>query len=1049
MKKKNAFTIYDASAGSGKTYTLVKDYLHLLLTSNSNDGYRNILAITFTNKAVAEMKTRILESLKSLSCTEKGRKEADLLKQLSEETGLSANEVEEKSSAILRNILHDYAAFEVSTIDGFTHRVLRTFAKDLDLPPNFEVELKTDDILTEAVDRVIHRAGEDRALTKVLISFVLAKTDDDKSWDISKDLFEIAKLLTKETDQPFLELLKNKSLQDFQNLSKKLKGQISSIEEGLTELANSFFELLERNDLEEKDFSGGYCPKFFEKIRKGNYDSKLDLKWQCDLEDKPLYPKRVPQSKRDILDGLQPQIDQLFKSAKKGILGLQFLEAIDKNLVPLSLLSSIQNEIEELKKENSVVLISEFNATIGKTVKDQPAPFVYERLGEKYRHYFIDEFQDTSQLQWQNLVPLVDHSLSGGQSAPNFGSLTLVGDAKQSIYRWRGGKAEQFMELCEDKNPFNLESKEDKKIFVLPSNYRSARTIVEFNNRFFNFSSSCFELEQHRQLFQKSSQEVVSDKEGYVNISFVEAENVEEEMLQYPAKVLGIILKLEKQGIQKSSICVLTRRRKESIAVANYLNEHAIPVISAESLLLSRSPEVCVVNAVLHFCLDGKSKNLKFEILDFLLNRNESEKGFDFLDRALQLDDQDFFDVLKELGIYMNLDFIHAVSVYEAVEYIIRSFKLVGRSNAYLQFYLDFVYETSHSEGFGIYSFLELWERKKDELSIVVPKGEDAVQIMTIHSAKGLEFPIVIYPFANNPVTDTSRESFWMNLPESLSSTISIAYLKASEKMKHWEGDAPALYEELYCNSQLDALNVLYVALTRPVQQLYIISKYELNKQGEENTGKFSGLLISYLRHIGLWNESAEYELGNPDELPEPAQEVVDSRQQESFYTSPTQGKGLSIITRAGAMWDSHQKKALEKGQLIHDLFSRIDTVHDVERVIGEAREEGLFGAEEEREIKNIIFEVVQHPELREYYAAGISNFNERAMIGPNGEILRPDRVNFEGKKVFLIDYKTGLESEAHHRQIESYAAVLAEMDLSVEKKILIYINEEVSITNV
>ena len=1050
MKKHNSFTIYDASAGSGKTYTLVKEYLKLLLTGSGNEGYRNILAITFTNKAVAEMKSRILEGLKGLCQKQKNKKELDLLQQLSNETGLSSIEIEEKSFFILRNILHDYASFEVSTIDGFTHRVLRTFAKDLGLPVNFEVQLRTEEVLTEAVDRVIGKAGEEKMLTQVLINFVLAKTDDDKSWDVSRDLFEIARLITNEADRPFLNLLKNKSLEDFQGLSQNVRKQMNDLKKGLADVADNFFDLLHDNDLENTDFTRQSCPNFFKKLQKQDLNIPLDLKWQNDLEDQPMYNKNQEPSRKERMDQLQPRIFELFSSAKKGILAYQFLEAVEKNLVPLSLLSSIQNEIEEIKKENSIVLISEFNATIGKTVKDQPAPFVYERLGEKYRHYFIDEFQDTSQLQWENLIPLVAHSLETDHSAPDFGSLTLVGDAKQSIYRWRGGKAEQFMELCAEKNPFSLRSKEDKKLFVLPRNFRSAKTIVNFNNDFFNFSSSCFQLEKHRTLFQKSSQQPVSEREGYVNISFIEAETAAEELEVYPQRVLEIIRKLENEGIQKSGICILTRRRKESIAVANYLSENAVPVISAESLLLSRSPEVCLVNSVLQFCLEPTNKSLKFEILDYLLNK-ETQNNIDFkeLQYSLEEDGQKFFESLKKFSVYVELNSIHAVSVYEAVEYIIRNFSLVKNSNAYLQFYLDFVYETSHSEGLGIFSFLELWDRKKDELSIVVPQGENAVQIMTIHKAKGLEFPVVIYPFADSPISDTSREAFWMNLPESLSGTISVAYLKSSEKMKMWDGEAPALYDELYCNSQLDALNVFYVALTRPVQQLYVISKYNFNSKGEENPNKFSGLLISYLKHIGEWNEAKEYELGNFEELPVKIEAEVISHSQENFFSSPTQGKGISIVTKAGALWDSQQKEAIEKGKLIHDLFARINTHEDLVPVLKRSVENGLFGREEEKELEKTLHEVINHPELKGYFETGIENFNERDIVSGSGEILRPDRINFLGSKAVLIDYKTGAENQKHKDQINSYADILTEMNFSVEKKLLVYINEGVSIINV
>lgn len=990
------------------------------------------------------MKSRIIAGLKALAEDDPSGKELDLQNDLAKTSGMPVETIQKKSRAILKNIIHNYAAFEVSTIDGFTHRVLRTFAKDLGLPLNFEVELRTDDILSEAVDRLISKAGHDKSITKVLVNFVLSKTDEDKSWDIARDLFAIAKLLTQETSREFLEMLKSKKLSDFEALRKEVREQRKELEQSIKDLANDFFDLLENNGIESCDFSGGYCPKFFMKLQKEDFGVTFSAVWQTDLAEKALYANKLSPDKKEILDLLQPRVVEYYSEAKKRLTRLQFLEAIEKNLVPLSLLSAIQDQIEEIKQENSIVLISEFNATIGKAVKDQPAPFIYERLGDRYRHYFIDEFQDTSQLQWENIIPLVNNTLSEGHPEGEHGSLTLVGDAKQSIYRWRGGKAEQFMELCEKKHPFSIEKAD---VVVLPNNYRSARTIVNFNNDFFKFASDYFLDETHKDLFMNSGQGVMSDREGYVNISFVEAENAAEEMEVYPVRVLEIIQNLKSKGRSLADICILTRTRKESIAVANFLSGQSIPVISAESLLLKRSPKVTFINVVLQYCLDPADKTLKYEILDYLLqNVLEIENEFHFLERHLEPEGQEFFAALKDYKIDFSPEVATSISVYEAAEYVIRAFELQTTSDAYLQFYLDFVYESATSEGAGIFEFLERWERKKEELSIVVPQGENAVQIMTIHRAKGLEFPVVIYPFANGRITDTARESLWIDLPEELSTNVNIAYLGAAERMREWEGDAPQLYNDLCCNSQLDALNVLYVAMTRPEQQLYVISKMELDKKGKESSNRFSGLLISYLRSIGRWDGSNEYEFGDPGEQGKQEKYLKNTLQQETFFSSPTQSNGIAIITRSGLMWNSKQQEAIERGQLVHDLFAGINTKADVERVLENALDEGLFSSEEESQIRKSILEVTGHPELKQYFSEGVVNMNERDIISENGTLLRPDRLNFNGDTVTVLDYKTGAENPGHQLQIEEYGKVLKGMNYKVEKKILIYVNEHISV---
>jgi ATP-dependent exoDNAse (exonuclease V) beta subunit len=265
--------------------------------------------------------------------------------------------------------------------------------------------------------------------------------------------------------------------------------------------------------------------------------------------------------------------------------------------------------------------------------------------------------------------------------------------------------------------------------------------------------------------------------------------------------------------------------------------------------------------------------------------------------------------------------------------------------------------------------------------------------------------------------------------------------------MKTWGGEAALHYEELCYNSQLDALNVLYVALTRPVQRLYIISKMELDRKGKENDNKFSGLFISYLKQLGKWTGADEYHFGDIAELPE---EEVDDHltiEQQVFHSSPTEANGISIVTRSGVMWDSKQEAAIEKGRLVHELFAGIHSEGDVDRVLKNGREEGLFKDREESEIKKIIQEVVEHPELKQYFSEKAISYTERDIISASGEIFRPDRLNFNGNKVSVIDYKTGNEDEKHRVQITGYASVLEDMGYKVEKKLLIYLNESASIT--
>ncbi len=988
------------------------------------------------------MKSRVIFNLNALAEQECPENSKNLRDDLVKETGMNAVEINLKSRKILKSILHNYAAFDISTIDRFTHKIIRSFAKDLGIPVNFEVELNIKQVLKEAVDRVISRAGEDKKLTKALLSYTISKADDDKSWDISKDLFEFSALLTQENHQKYVALLKGKSLQDFEDFSKKLKEEISTTEKIINDTAEGFFELLDQETLEKANFNGGYLFKYFEKIRLKNYSGPFGAKWQEEIEEKPLYSKSVSADKKAILDLHQVQIILLFQTSRAGIFRREYLKEIIKNLNPLSLLSEISAEIENIKKERSLVLISDFNPTIAAEINQQPAPFIYERLGERYRNYFIDEFQDTSEMQWQNIVPLIDHALSSEHLNDENSNLTIVGDAKQSIYRFRGGKAEQFIDLYSDENPFATK----KDIINLPNNYRSAEKIVEFNNSFFEFVSGKFENPVYSELFNSSSQNAIKEFPGYVNISFMEAENKEEELELQPERVFEIVKDLESQGMSKSDICVLTRTRSQSFAIAHYLSEQGISIVSSESLLVSNSPEVNFINAIFEFSISSEDKNLKWKILNYLNNKLIIENPHRHLEQNLVYDGSRFFDWLKDYNIYFELDKLKSLTLYEAAEYIIRSFSLITKSDAYLQFYLDFIFEKTSKNFTGIPAYLELWEQEAGKLSIVAPKTEHAVQIMTIHKSKGLEFPVVIYPFANTKLRDVSRDYLWVPLPENLDD-IPVGYLKASEKMKNWGDFEAAAYNERVDQTEFDNINILYVAFTRASQQLYVISNYELNSKGEEDEKKVSGLLIGFLKSLQLWNEGKIYEFGNKELTNYKKEITAESISHENYYSSPTISEAVKLMTNSGTIWGSAREEAIKRGNLIHDILSEIDTSEDIQTALERYSEKENLDLKEQLEINDILRQIISHPELRPYFLKESKIYRERDIISPEGTLLRPDRLIFEGKMVTIMDYKTGNISESHIAQMNQYAEILSLMNFEVTNKILIYINEEVNLT--
>jgi len=1037
----NKFTVYNASAGSGKTFTLVKEYILLLLQSPREDSYKNILAITFTNKAVAEMKSRVLLNLNGLAASECPEDCLSLLKELKKESGFTEEKIRQKSREVLKSILHNYASFDISTIDRFTHKVIKTFARDLGLPTNFEVELNNLQILQEAIDKLINRAGEDKELTKVLINFTLSKTDEDKSWDIARDIFTFSKILLYENHHKYVEALKNKSLADFHQFSVRIKNELKIIEGVLEKIAENFFAIVNNEGLEKMDFSGGYCYSYFQKLQQKDFKLTYNTAWQNNISEKKLYAGKCLPHKKAILDNHQNTIAYLFNSSKDTFFRREYLKQLLSMITPISLLTEVAIEIDKIKKDRSLVLISDFNPTIAAQVQDQPAPFIYERLGERYRNYFIDEFQDTSEMQWNNMVPLIDHALSGERLNNESAALTLVGDAKQSIYRFRGGKAEQFIGLYDNENLFTIE----KKVSNLPYNYRSATNIVNFNNGFFKYLSSGFSNSTYGELFNNSNQEAKKEEAGYVNVSFIEAGNAEEENILHPDEIYNIIENLSKKNTRLSDICILTRTRKQSITVARSLNDKGVSIISSESLLVANSPEVNFVNAVLNYAVNPEDKNLKWDIANFLAEHFKIVDRHKIIAQNIEKDSNHFFFWLRTFDIDFNIAQVTRLPLYEAAEYIIRSFLLVGKSNAYLQFYLDFIYEKTLKKPVSISMFLELWELQKEKLSVIAPKSDNAVQIMTIHKSKGLEFPVVIYPFANTKIKDVSKEFLWLPLPPDLNE-IPFGYFKASSKMLNWGEVEATAYNELMDQSEFDAINILYVAFTRASKQLYILSCAEFSK-GEPNPDKVSGLLINYLKSINKWDGSLSYEFGTNDIMELKKPEKINFDTPKKYYSSPVLHTRVKLVTRSGELWGTSQEEALIKGTLVHNILSETDTIDDLPEALLKYRKKENLTEKKVNELKELISGVIYHPGIKNYFAPGANVLREKDIVNPNGEILRPDRLNFNGNKVTIIDYKTGQLSNEHRSQMEGYESILNQMGFEVEKKILIYINNDVNIS--
>ena len=1044
MQKQHAISVYNASAGSGKTFALASNYLSILLRSSSSFKYRQILAITFTNKAVAEMKSRIIENLKDFAYGENLEQSA-IFNTIQKNTGMTLDAIRIKSEQILHNIIQDYASFDVVTIDNFTHRIIRSFARDLKIPQNFEVELNTREVLERAVDNLIDRAGSDPLLTPVLLDYAIEKIDDDKSWDISRDFYDIARLLLSENDRYFIALLNERSLQDFAALKKGLKGKLAHWGKEIIQESYDLLDFIASKELLPEHFTGKYLPNALQKFSEGNFTFNPDSGWVKYMGEQPLYKKTQNQGIKDILDSHTSEITSLFSQITAKIIQLSLTQELLKKITPLSLLQAINKEVQQIKADKNLLLISDFNEVINKNIANQPTPFIYERLGERYQHYFIDEFQDTSILQWENLIPLIDNAVSTGERTEPSNSLMLVGDPKQAIYRWRGGYAEQFIKLSNGYNPFQ---NPDMVQVDLEYNYRSHEEIIAFNNLFFTETARFLEHPVYEDIYLKGNKQGKNHRTGgHVSISFIEAQTVEEGKEPYLDKTLEILQQTLARGYEKKDICILVRKNAEGILLAQYLQEKEIAVISSQSLLVSQSAEVRFIANLLRFMQHPDAQAISILLLEHLAkNHFDLEDPHDFYVKMLPKKGQELFDSLPlKAGTSetFKLQRCQQSPLYEAVEYVVQYFELNQNAGAYLQSFLDSVFDFGQKNDSGMHGFLDWWEKNQDVLSIGTPPNTEAVQIMTIHKAKGLEFPIVIYPFAESALYPGNDTTNWY--PTNPADYAGFEALLISQKkgLLHLDDASAALYHEKRQQQQLDSLNMLYVALTRPVEELHIITRITEKVKPTEDPANFADLFVNYLHKTQQWEQGKlHYNFGRPINA-KAIIEKSDNGKVLTLYSSPKEGHNLIIVTRAERLWDENRMESINKGNLLHDILAGIPNAGDIQAALKTAQNTGAIKQEDWASFKVQLDTVIGQLKLEGFFNEKHKVFNEREMVYED-DLLRPDRVELDDQQnAYLLDYKTGAPQASHHNQINTYAKALTAAGMNVVKKILVYVNEE------
>ena len=1052
------FTVYNSSAGSGKTFTLVSEYLTLAL--NDQNRYQNILAITFTNKAANEMKQRILSALREIANPREFQDSTSvnyLLPLLTKKTGLDAAELSKRSEQVLTSILHNYSEFAISTIDSFVHRVIKNFAFDLKIPMNFEVEMDTDSLLQKAIDLLISRIGYDAKLTEYLINFTRSKTDDEKSWSIELDLLEVAKMLLLEDGQTHINRLKNLSLDDFSKIIKTLIVFTRKFEKEITSIAGAGHSSILNSHISPASFYHGTrgIAAYFENLAEGNMEKIIPNSYVIStIDEGKWYSGKASQRDKNLIDGIKSELLERFHeiSTVYNAEYRQYLtfQEILKNIYPLAILNEIEKIIREYKDENDILLISEFNQRIAEVVLNEPVPFIYERLGERYKHFLIDEFQDTSYLQWNNFLPLIDNALSEG----NFN--LIVGDGKQAIYRWRNGNVEQFTNLPKIPNtaedPIIVQREQalerNFELKKLTTNFRSAKTIVDFNNSLFSYLSQKLD-DSFASIYEDVKQNTIIDKDGFIQLQFFDRQNSEISFADFnQQQILSIIRDVQTYDFQLKDIAVLCRSNIQANLIASALLSENIHVVSSESMLVSGSPEVRLLMASVKLLTNHQDDVSKVEILNWISNRANAAKNLhQLLTEAdigtvnRQKKDKtslDFFDYLSGLGYDLQPGKLLPQSTYEIIEEIARVFGLLKEADPYILFFMDAIFNESSKDGFDLPDLVKWWETKKLKLSIVVPDGLNAVKVMTIHKAKGLEFPVVIFPFAIQNLK--TKNKLWASCADSDLEGLASTLVNSTNSLDDTIfGD---VYSEEKNKSMLDLINLLYVTLTRPSHQLYILSQTPPKNAGESISVPI--MLKGFLETQNLWKEEElTYTFGEKTIFLKTTSDNDKTIIPESIISNRWFEK-IHLSLRAPMQWNSESPGEIaEKGSLVHLVLSEISTADELEPVLQKFKNNGTITEVEMKQMFTELERFINHNLVNPFFSDRYNALNEPEIIHPDGQVLRPDRLLFAYDKIYVIDFKTGKHQPGHEKQLKNYIETMKLMDSRRIEGVLLYVYDQ------
>jgi ATP-dependent helicase/nuclease subunit A len=1063
-------SIVCASAGSGKTYKITSEFLKLLF--RETDIFRHILAVTFTNKATEEMKSRIIGELHRLSSGQ----DSEYLEYIIQQTGYQERTIRNKSDTILKKILHDYSRFSVSTIDSFFQKIVRSFTREIGVQHGYTIELDTENVLKEAVERLFLETDNDLSLREWLIRFAIDRTEEGKSWNFKSNIHELGREVFKEEFREYSDIISFK-LEDKEFLSgymSDLHRIINHFKSTLSQKGKEALDLISSYGLSVDDFSykesgpAGY----FLKLASRNFQKPGSRVLEAANSPEKWYSRssRIKDRINEIFDkGLNKMLTDIIDFFNKNYNDYSTSMVILSNIFTLGILSDISREILQYTNEKNLFLLSDASAFLNKIIENNDAPFIYERTGNYFHHFMIDEFQDTSGFQWNNFRPLIENSIS-----QNYDNM-VVGDAKQSIYRWRNTDWEILTERV-----FNDFYTESINNYTLDKNWRSHKKIVDFNNSFFtraakvlqdNFNNELSEYKTHPDPEKLRSNIVniyrdvqqlcaISDSggKGYIKIQFTDKS--EENHLK--DNLITILNELQDKGYRLKDIAILTRKREEGKDIADFLieykrnNEKGVKyrydVISDESLYIGSSPAVKFLAAILKFFIN-KDDNINnyFIISEYLNYIKYSEKE----NNKIATENLNASDLNSNLNEFLqesfteSADYLKSLSLYEMVERLIEMFSLnnIAGELPFIQAFQDMVLEYSNKNSSNIYTFLEYWEDIGSKKSISISEAQDAIRIMTIHKAKGLEFKAIILPYCNWSIdSHQGKQIIWCKPAGSPFNKLDIVPVSYSQKLKD-----TAFANEYYVEKlkiYIDNLNLLYVAFTRASHALYCMTD-TVSKTGskisavsdllfdilsfsysDKETGKNELNMLLFDKYYDKNRKVFEYGILENIEPDKYHDEYRTNKVRE--YPSSDSRKKLRIAYQVNEFFAPAAEikaRPLNYGKLMHEIFAGIVTKDDIIKAAERVYLEGKIAHAEKESILSDIEQLFDDDRVKNWFSDDWKVFNEKDIILPDGSARRPDRILIKDNNAIIIDYKFGFfERKEYMDQIKEYGNLLKEM---------------------